>query len=133
MKTFLIDENVNQKALRLIPIAEKNFDFLYPEDGGLKGLSDFAMKKKAAQENRVLVTCDRDFDLPIAQLPDGVLWIRPSPRVSQRRVGELIQKFCAFVQKAFPDDPYNFKGRIFEIYEFGVTIRSEQGSTDYTF
>jgi predicted nuclease of predicted toxin-antitoxin system len=133
MKRFLVDENVNQQVIRAIPAAQKGFDFLYPETGGFKGAGDSDVKKRSVQDNRVLVTCDRDFDMPIDQVPCGVLWIRPSPRVSQRRVGELIGRFCSFVQNTFPSNPYDFEGKMFEIEELGVTITTKNGKTSHIF
>lgn len=136
MKKFLIDEDVNQKAVRPIPTAQKGFDILYPESGGFKGATDSVVRKHAVSEGRVLVTCDREFAtlaLPLDQLRNGVLWIRP-PRISQRRVTELLRQFCDFVQKTFPAEPYDFAGRMFEIHEGGVKITTERGETaDYGF
>lgn len=128
-KTFLIDENVNQKVIRLIPAAQKGFIFHYPQYGGFKGAKDQVIKKLSLEHSHVLVTCDRDFNVPVQQMPNGVLWIRPSPRISQRRVGELVSRFCSFVQTKFPENPYDFRGKLFEIHEFGVTITSESNTT----
>ena len=135
MTKFLVDEDVNQKAIRAIPAREKGFDVKYPEHG-FKGLKDTPVREVAIQERRVLVTCDKDFaryQLRPGKVPDGVLWIRPSPRVSQKRVGELLSKFCQFTQQTFPDDPYNFQGKIFEIRDDGVEIHSDIGSKVYAF
>jgi len=136
MKKFLIDEDVNQKAVRPIPAAQKGFDILYPEGGKLKGAKDSIVRKQSVQEGRVLVTCDREFAtlaLPLDQLRNGVLWIRP-PRISQRRVAELVRQFCGFLQRTFPADPYDFAGKLFEIHEGGVTITTEQRvKVTYTF
>ena len=88
MTRFLVDEDVNQKALRSIPARAKGFDVLTPEQGEFKGASDSELKGMAADRERVLVTCDRDFDMertPLDHVPNGVLLIRP-PRRSQKRV-----------------------------------------------
>jgi hypothetical protein len=136
MKKFLIDEDVNQKAIRAIPAQQKGFDILYPEAGEFKGNPDPLVRKRTAQECRVLVTCDRDFARPNAPqdlLRNGVLWIRP-PRISQRLVAELLRKFCEFLQRTFPLDPYDFSGKMFEIHESGVQITTQQGEvTNYVF
>jgi predicted nuclease of predicted toxin-antitoxin system len=137
MRKFLIDEDVNQKAVRAIPAQQKGFDILYPEAGGFKGNPDPLVRKRTAQEDRVLVTCDRDFarlNAPRDLLRNGVLWIRPSPRISQRRVTELLRRFCEFLQRTFPLDPYDFSGKMFEIHEGGVQIATEEGEiTSYVF
>ena len=129
MRKFLIDENVNQKAVRAIPAQQKGFDILYPEAGGFKGDRDPMVRKRTVQEERVLVTCDRDF-APFGAPPDllqsGVLWIRP-PRISQRRVSKLLERFCDFLQKTFPADPYDFSGKMFEIHDRGVQITDRRG------
>ncbi|HEY3767239.1 MAG TPA: DUF5615 family PIN-like protein [Candidatus Angelobacter sp.] len=135
-KKFLIDENVNQKVVRAIPAARKGFDVLYPEAGGYKGLLDAEVRKQSLQEGRTLVTCDRDFsitNISIDQVPNGVLWIRPSPRNSQKRVGDLLQMLCEFLLQTFPADPYDFHGKIFEVYETGVKITTREGQTAYDF
>ena len=136
MRKFLIDENVNQKAVRAIPAQQKGFDILYPEAGGFKGNPDPVVRKRTAQEDRVLVTCDRDFgrlNAPRDLLRNGVLWIRP-PRISQRRVTELLRRFCEFLQRTFPLDPYDFAGRLFEIHASGVQITNQRGEiTSYAF
>jgi len=136
MKTFLIDENVNQKAIRAIPAAQKGFDILFPESGGYKGVVDSALRARSVQEGRILVTCDRDFalsGLPLNKVPSGVLWIRPSPRVSQKSVGNLLLRFCEFLQRTFPANPYGFEGKIFEICEAGVRITTPQREDWYDF
>lgn len=125
MTRFLIDENVNQKAVRPIPAAQKGFDMLYPEQG-FKGLKDTPVREIAIRDDRVLVTCDRDFakyQLSPGQFPKGVLWIRPG-KLSQKRIGELVARFCEFTLRTFPDNPYNFDQKIIEISEGGVEIRS---------
>jgi predicted nuclease of predicted toxin-antitoxin system len=137
MNKFLIDENVNQVAVKSVPAAQKGFDILYPEAGGFKRAQDPAVKKLAVQEGRILVTCDRHFVtfglLPLAQVRSGVLWIRP-PRISQRRVTELLRRFCDFLRETFPADPYNFAGKMYEIHEAGVRITTAQGEiTNYNF
>ena len=136
MTKFLIDEDVNQKAVKAVPTAQKGFDVLYPEAGGFKGAADPAVRNRAVQEGRVLVTCDRDFAtlvVPVAQMRYGVLWIRP-PRISQQRVAELLHRFCRFLQSTFPRDPYNFSHKLIEIHEAGLKITTAQGDvTNYEY
>ena len=48
-------------------------------------------------------------------------------KISQRRVTELLRKFCEFLQRTFPLDPYDFSGKMFEIHEGGVQITTQQG------
>jgi len=137
MRKFLIDEDVNQKVIRTIPAQQKGFDILYPEAGGFKGSQDPVVQKRAVREDRTLVTCDRDF-VPFGAPPrdlfkNGVLWIRP-PRISQRRVSELMRTFCDFLQKRFPLDPYDFSHKMIEIHERGVKITTPRNEvTNYDF
>jgi len=136
MIRFLIDEDVNQRALRTIPMAEKGFDVLYPEVGGYKGAYDQSVRKLATAERRVLVTCDKDFSRFNArpeQFPYGVLLFRQSPRISQRSLGEILVRFCSFALTTFPNDPYNFNGKILEIYDERVEIQSSEGLKVYNF
>lgn len=132
MTKFLVDEDVNQKAVRIVDAEQKGFDILYPEQGSLKGAPDHFIQKRAIQEDRVLVTCDRHFvtfGLHPDQVRNGVLWIKPSPRRSQKRICDLLQRFCEFLQKTSADDPYNFKGKMFEISDNGVQVTTEDGKT----
>lgn len=135
MTRFLVDANVNQKAIRNIPAGSKGFHFLFPEDGSFKQWPDTPVRKRATAEQRVLVTGDRDFsrfNLTLAQIPHGVLWLRP-PRGGggQKRVGQLIHRFCKFLQQTFPEQPYSFGGRMFEIHEDRVVITDQEGSRTY--
>jgi predicted nuclease of predicted toxin-antitoxin system len=126
MTKFLIDEDVNQKVLRKIPIEQKGFDIVYPESG-YKGALDQTVKQKAASEGRVLVTCDKDFSkyhFKPEQFPGGVLLLRQDPRHSQKRLGDLLKSFCEFILKAFPDDPYNFAWKIVEIHVDRIEIQT---------
>jgi predicted nuclease of predicted toxin-antitoxin system len=130
MTKFLIDENVNQRVIRSIPTAAKGFDVMYPEQMGSKGIVDSAVRKLAIHEGRILVTCDRDFsfvNLPAGHLGKGILWIRPSPRVSQKRVGDLVRRLCQLLTKTFPDNPYDFDGKLVEVHETGVKITPQNG------
>jgi len=61
MTRFLIDENVNQRAIRMVPIQGKNFDILFPEQGSYKGAVDTAIVKRAIADSRVLVSQEKDF------------------------------------------------------------------------
>ena len=135
MTRFLVDEDVNQKAVRIIPAREKGFDILYPEQG-FKGSGDTPVREIAISDGRVLVTCDRDFaryQLTPGQVPKGVIWIRPSPRISQKRVGELIAKFCEFTLRTFPDNPYDFDAKILEVSDSGVVIHTATGVNTHSF
>lgn len=133
MTNFLVDADVNQKAVRTIPAEKKGFHFLYPEEGSFKRAEDTPLRKLATLEERVLVTGDKDFsryNLTPAQIPYGVLWLRP-PRAGQKSVGELIQRFCTFLQETFPEQPYTFRGRMFEIREDRVVITDKVRSQSY--
>jgi predicted nuclease of predicted toxin-antitoxin system len=124
MTRYLVDENVNQKAVRRIPINAKGFDVLYPEAGGFKNETDAWVRRLANNQKRVLVTCDRDFStsgIRLAQVPNGVLWLRPS-RTGQRRIGDMFERFCKFLGDHYPASPYDFAGKLFEIYEDRVVI-----------
>src|SRR6266536_2927799 len=136
MTKFLVDEDVNQKAVRLIPAAGKGFDIRYPEQDGHKGLKDKPVRDIAVLEDRVLVTGDRDFaknQLKPGDIPRGVIWIRLSPRTSQKRGGELLSRFCKFAVDTFPTDPYNFEQKIVEVHQDGVDIYSQSGTESYSF
>ncbi len=61
MSRFLIDENVNQRAIQSVPTESKGFDVLFPEQGSYKGADDTAVRKIAHAEQRVLVSQERDF------------------------------------------------------------------------
>ena len=95
-----------------------------------------AVRKRALQDGRVLVTCDRDFatlGLPLDQMHNGVLWIRPQ-RISQSRVADLLHGFCRFLQTTFPADPYNFSYKMLGIREGRVRITTQQGEvTEYEY
>lgn len=133
MTKFLLDENVNQKVVNAIPAQEKGFDILYPEQGTYKGALDPSVKKLAENQNRVLVTCDKDFNkfkFTPEQFPSGVVLLRP-PRVSQKQVKELLERFCHFLQQTFPADPYNFSGKIIEVDENSIDIQGAQEDTSY--
>ena len=133
MTKFLLDENVNQKVVKAIPAQEKGFDILYPEQGTYKGARDPSVRKLAKNQNRVLVTCDKDFkqyQVTPDQVPNGVLLIRP-PKVSQKQVKELLERFCRFLQQTFPEDPYNFDGKIIEVDENRIDIQGAQEDASY--
>lgn len=121
---FLVDENVNQRAIKQIPKEGKDFDILFPEEGDFKSESDGWVRESANAQKRVLVTCDKDFGTsgnPVQQLPNGVIWIHPS-RTSQKRIGEMLGRFCSFLISNFPEAPYNFSGAVFELFEDRVMI-----------
>lgn len=133
MRRFLIDSDVNQKAIRTIPERQKGFDFLFPEPGSFKSAQDTPVRKIATTQGRVLVTGDKDFsqhNLKPHQVPSGVVWLRP-PRAGQKQVAGLLERFCTFLKSTFPDDPYNFVGKIVEVSEHIVLITDAQGITHY--
>lgn len=134
MTKFLVDQDVNQMAIRAIPIDSKGFDILYPQDRSYSAASDHAILKLATQEGRTFVTGDRDFEryqLTLDELPNGILLIRP-PRSGQRRVQQVWGAFCTFLQTEFPEDPYNFSRKFIDIRESEVRIQTEQGPTTFT-
>src|SRR6266478_3181399 len=94
MTSFLIDENMNQKAVRTVPTQDKGFDVLFPDQGGYTGASDKAVRDIATRDHRVLVSVERDFGqfgLKPEDMPDGAIWIRPTGRISQPNVGVLFE------------------------------------------
>lgn len=134
MISFLVDEDVNQRPLRMIPAREKGFDLLYPEEGDYKGAHDPEIRSLAKAQGRVIVTCDKDFarsGLHPSVFPQGVLWIRPL-RMGQKRVGEILARFCSFQLEQFPENPYSFEGKIFEISDQQLVIHTVDGSEEHT-
>ncbi len=137
MTSFLIDENMNQKAVRTVPTQDKEFDVLYPEQGGYKGASDKAVRELATADHRVLVSVERDFGrfgLKPEEMPDGAIWIRPTGRtrrISQTNVGVLFEGLCKVLVENFSSDPYNFQGKILEVYPDRVDVRTVSGVTSY--
>lgn len=134
MSRFLIDENVNQRAIRTVPTESKGFDVLFPEQGSYKGADDTAVLKIAAAQQRVLVSQERDFgkfQLEPRDTPHGALWFRPG-RISQRKTAELLAGLCRFLLSESPSDPYNFRDKIVEVFADHVVIRALGGrSTSY--
>jgi predicted nuclease of predicted toxin-antitoxin system len=134
MSKFLIDEDVNQRAIRSVPIDSKGFDVLFPEQGSYKGADDTAVSKIANAEQRVLVSVERDFgkfQLQPEDVPDGAIWLRPG-RISQRRISELLTGLCNVLLNEFPSNPYDFRGKIVEVYADRVVIHALGGhSTSY--
>jgi predicted nuclease of predicted toxin-antitoxin system len=130
MTSFLIDENMNQKAVRTVPIEDKGFDVLFPEQGGYKGAADKAVRDIATTSHRVLVSVERDFGqfgLKPDDMPDGAIWIRPKGRISQTNVGVLFEGLCKVLVQNFSSDPYNFQGKILEVYPDRVDVRTVGG------
>jgi predicted nuclease of predicted toxin-antitoxin system len=128
MSRFLIDENVNQKAMRSVPIQDKGFDVLYPE-GRYKGAGDKAVRDLATADHRVLVSVEKDFGkfgLVPEEIPNGAIWIRPE-RISQKNIGVLLEGLCKVLSQNFSSDPYNFTGKILEVHKNRVDIRSAGG------
>jgi len=134
MTKFLIDENMNQKAVRTVPIEGKGFDVLFPEQGVYKGASDKAVRDIATADHRVLVSVERDFGrfgLKPEEMPDGAIWIRPTRRISQTNVGVLFEGLCKVLVQNFSSDPYNFEGKLLEVYPDRVDVRTVGGVTSY--
>jgi predicted nuclease of predicted toxin-antitoxin system len=129
MSRFLIDENVNQKAVRSVPSDDKGFDILFPEQAGYKGAGDPAILKVAKLEQRALVSSERDFGqfrLEPEDVPHGAIWLRPG-RISQRQVGQLLAGLCRVLVQNFSSNPYNFSGKILEVYQDHVDIHTVGG------
>ncbi len=129
MSRFLIDENVNQRAIISIPATSKGFDVLLPEEGTYKGAVDTAVQKIATAQERTLVSQERDFGkfhLRPGDIPDGAIWLRPT-RISQRRITELLAGLCVVLLKEFPENPYDFRGKIVEVYTDRVVIHASGG------
>jgi predicted nuclease of predicted toxin-antitoxin system len=133
MTRFLIDEDVNQKAIRAVPVQAKNFDVLYPEDGGYKGAVDGAIIKKVRTEGRVFVSRDKDFKqygLGPEDLPDGAIWLR-AQRISQRRTGELLSGLCKVLTREFTANPYDFHEKIIEVFPDRVVVHTPDNTTTF--
>ena len=133
MSRFLIDENVNQVAVRSVPTEGKGFDVLYPQYGGYAGANDTAILELAEVEQRVLVSQEKDFGkfgLEPEDIPHGAIWLRPG-RLSQTQVEKLWAGLCKVLVENFPLDPYNFSGKIVEVHQDRVVIRTAAGSNSY--
>lgn len=131
MSKFLIDENVNQKAVRGVPTQNKQFDIVYPETGGYKEYADDAVRRFANSQERVLVSVEKDFGqfgLKPEDVPHGAIWLRPG-RTSQRQIGELLTGLCRVLQQNFSSNPYDFAGKIVEVYPDHVDIWTAGGAT----
>ena len=64
----------------------------------------------------------------------GVLWIRGSnERVAERTVGKLLEKFCEFTTREFPDNPYDFEQKIIQVEEDRMQIQSLAGIEEHLF
>ncbi len=131
MSRFLIDENVNQRAIRSVPTSSKGFNVLYPEQGSYKGAEDAAVRKIASADQRVLVSQEKDFgkfQLQPEDLPAGAIWLRPG-RISQRRISGLLAGLCRVLLSEFSNDPYDFRGKIVEVYVDRVVIYTAGGQS----
>jgi predicted nuclease of predicted toxin-antitoxin system len=131
MIKFLVDACMNQKAVRSVPIQGKGFDIWFPEAGSYKSAVDSAIRKIAVEEDRVLVSVDKDFGINQLQpedIPSGVIWFRLM-RISQRRIGELIQSLCHVLTTECSSNPYDFRGKIVEVLPDRVVIHGLGGIT----
>jgi predicted nuclease of predicted toxin-antitoxin system len=129
MNKFLVDEDVNQKAVRSVPANAKGFDIVFPEQAGYKGAGDPAVLKFAKLQQRTLVSVERDFGLfrlKPEDVPDGAIWLRPG-RISQRQVSQLFTGLCKVLLRTFPSNPYDFSSKILEVYQDRVDIRTAGG------
>jgi predicted nuclease of predicted toxin-antitoxin system len=132
MTKFLVDECVNQKSIRQVPVAEKGFDVVKPQDRSFSGAADASIAKLAREEERVLVTCDSDFsrlNFVPNEVPAGILWLHPR-RSSKKAIDNLLSKFCRQRLQNFSPNPYNFSGQIIEVNDTGVRI-STTGQTNF--
>lgn len=131
MSRFLIDENVNQENVRSLPARDKGLDIVYPKMGGYIGADDATVRRLADSQQRVLVSQERDFGqfgLKPENVPHGAIWLRPG-RTSQRQTGELLAGLCRVLQQNFSSNPYDFAGKIVEVYPDHVDIRTAGGAT----
>ncbi len=132
MTKFLIDENMNQKGVRTVPTKDKDFDIVYPERGGYKGSADTAVQELANGQQRVLVSQEKDFGqfgLKPEDVPHGAIWLRPG-RTSQRQTAKLLAGLCQVLQQNFSVNPYDFAGKIVEVYSDRVDVRRAGGVID---
>jgi predicted nuclease of predicted toxin-antitoxin system len=133
MTRFLIDGDVNQKAVRKIPFQEKGFDVIFPEGGTYKAAKDSGIRDIAKQEGRVIVSGDKDFgkfNLRPEQVPFGVIVLRRT-RTSQKGVPELLKRFCDFLTTTYPNNPYDFGERIIEVSDDNVIVTDRNGSSTF--
>ncbi len=129
MTKFLIDENVNQKGVRAVPVQDKGFDVAYPEAGGYKGWADTSVRKLANAQQRVLVSTEKDFGefhLKPEDVPHGAIWLRPD-RISKGQIEDLLTGLCRTLTQQFPTNPYDFAGKIVEVFKDRVEIRTAGG------
>jgi predicted nuclease of predicted toxin-antitoxin system len=129
MTKFLIDENVNQKGIRAVPVEGKGFDVAYPETNGYKGSADTSVLKLANAQQRVLVSTEKDFGefhLTPEDVPHGAIWLRPD-RISRGQIGNLLAGLCRTLTQQFPTNPYDFAGKIVEVFGDRVEIRTSGG------
>ena len=106
---FLADENIDR------PIVEKlrsrNFDISYIEEEA-KGAEDTKVLEKAIEENRVLITFDRDFNRPGKEHP-GIIRITKPARYEliANMVEELAEIFSKkdFQNTVVESSPSNFQ------------------------
>jgi predicted nuclease of predicted toxin-antitoxin system len=131
MTKFLVDECVNQKAIRAIPAESKGFEIVFPRDRSFCGAGDISVAKLAQTEGRVLVTSDSDFSrlkFEPGDIPQGVIWLHPS-RSSKDAIQNLLEKFCRYRQESFSAGPYDFRGQMIEVTESGVSVSTTSGSS----
>jgi predicted nuclease of predicted toxin-antitoxin system len=119
---------VNQKGARTVPLRDKGFDVLYSQ----KGIADLSVRELANAQQRVLVSTEKDFGefhLTPEDVPHGAIWLRPT-RTSQRQTGELLAGLCRVLLQTFSANPYNFAGKIVEVYSDRIEIRTVGGVTN---
>jgi predicted nuclease of predicted toxin-antitoxin system len=133
MNKFLVDECVDRKAIRQVPIQQKDFDVIFPADRTYKAADDASIAALAISESRILVTSDSDFQktkLRPGDVPDGVLWFH-LPRSSKKATSALLFKFCSLRHDAFASAPYDFSGQIIEITQIGITVNRRDSAPEF--
>lgn len=130
MTKFLVDECVDQKAVRAIPAREKGFEIIFPQDRSFKGAADVSVAKLAQAETSVFVTADSDFDrlhLEPGEILEGVVWLHPK-RSSKRAIHSLLKRFCRYQNENSPANPYDFRGQMIEVEDTGMHVSTAIGT-----
>ena len=104
MLKFLVDESCGKKVAQ--ELQRRGFDVLYVGDV-MRGAMDEAVIKRANDENRVLITNDKDFGelvFRVKMQSRGVILLRlgddaPSTRIKYIRI--LLEKFLDKIENRF--------------------------------
>lgn len=67
MLRLLIDENFNHRILRGLVLRLPQLDYLLVRQIGMSGYPDLELLRRAAQENRIIVTQDKKTMIPYAK------------------------------------------------------------------